>query len=165
MCGIDLGSGFDGKFYKIVMRSNWVTSGSYISVKLIKEHLKTHFLEKKTCAILPDYQAGFQKFFLNPFIVILKTFLKAIIDKICKRTALGVVQANIPYNVFEHHLMKQVLNELLVEGAKLAIPAKKLLVDNLANRKRVKTQVDTLSREFQEVDLYFINLLLKINFR
>ena len=95
----------------------------------------------------------------------MKTFLKAIIDKICKRTALGVVQANIPYNVFEHHLMKQVLNELLVEGAKLAIPAKKLLVDNLANRKRVKTQVDTLSREFQEVDLYFINLLLKINFR
>lgn len=74
-------------------------------------------------------------------------------DKICQRAALGVVQANIPYNVFEHDQMKQVLNELLVEGVKLPIAAKKRMVDKLADRKRMAATVDTLGKDFQEVNL------------
>ena len=77
MCGIDLGNGFDGKFYKIVGKYNWVQSGCYINVKVFKEHLKTHFLEKQGGAVLAhDYQAGFQDNLFSRFIVVLKTFFK-----------------------------------------------------------------------------------------
>lgn len=73
MCAIDQGMGYDGKFYRIVQKSNWNTSGTYINVKVIKEHLKTHFLEKQHGPLLPDFQVGFQKRFFSRFIVILKT--------------------------------------------------------------------------------------------
>ena len=77
---------------------------------------------------------------------------------------MGVVEANVQYNVFEHNLMKQVINELLVEGVKLPMPAKKVLVEKLANRRMVASTVDSLGKQFQEVNSWFINMLLKINF-
>ena len=60
--------------------------------------------------------------------------------------------------------MKQVINELLVEGVKLPMPAKKVLVEKLANRRMVASTVDSLGKQFQEVNSWFINMLLKINF-
>ena len=74
LCAIDLGNGFDGKFYKMVGKYNWMTSGCYINMKVFKDHLITHFHENASTLVNRDYQVGFQNDYLNRLIVVLKTY-------------------------------------------------------------------------------------------
>ena len=72
-------------------------------------------------------------------------------EQIEKKAALAVIQSGAPYNLFENKIMKSLLSDLLTAGQSLTPSAKKKLVEDLSNRKKLSEDVDDLCLLFQTV--------------
>jgi len=68
-----------------------------------------------------------------------------------KKAALAVIQSGAPHNLFENKIMKSLLMDLLTVGKSLTPSAKRKLVEDLANRKKLSENVAELASLFQEV--------------
>ena len=72
-------------------------------------------------------------------------------DKLQKKAALALIQSAAPYNIFEHKMMKQLLQGLLFDANRLSQSSKLKLIEDLGKRKNISRNVDDLAESFRTV--------------